>query len=106
MYDRWRFINTSLAQRGISTSLTRLRSEVILTGRQRVDITCYNAILYLLNTENLPEGTRLFSDENMYEIEEFRNPENLEEFSGLLTITLPKPADYDTRIDFIQLLKK
>lgn len=106
MYDRWSFINTSLAQRGISTSLTRFRSEVILLGNQRLDLSCYNSILYLLNTENLPEGTRLFSDENMYEIEEFRNPDNLEEFTGLLTITLPKPADRDLRIDFIQLLKK
>lgn len=105
MYERWSIINTLLAGRGISTSLTRWRSEVILRGNQQLNISAYNSILYLLNTENLPVGTRLYSDENMYDFTSDFKTETLEEFSGLLTITLPEVATEDIRIVFLQIYK-
>lgn len=106
MHERWSTINTLLAGRGISTSLTRWRSEVILRGTTRLDLSCYNSILFLLQTENLPVGTRLYSDVNMYEFTSDPKTETYEEFSGLVTITLPEPATKDIRIDFLQIHRK
>jgi len=103
MLDRWGYVRTTLQQRGISTSLYRFRQHTLPTGTTRADIPCYNEVLFLLNAHALPLGTRLYSDSNGVDILG-GEADSMEEFSGLLTVSLPQALDRPLAIEFLQTL--
>jgi hypothetical protein len=102
--DRWGYIEETLRQRRITPSLARFRQEVIASGARRLDVSCYNQILFLLNAERMPEGTRFVSDHNVFDVLMAVTHDSMEEFSGLLSITLPAPATRTLNIEFVQIL--
>lgn len=104
MLDRWGYIEETLRQRRITPSLARFRQEVIPSGARRLEVACYNQILFLLNAERMPEGTRFVSDRNAFDVLTAAGTDSMEEFSGLLSVTLPAPATRALNIEFIQIL--
>jgi hypothetical protein len=105
MLDRWHYIQSTLGQRGISSSLARFRQATIPARASRLDLPCYNEILFLLNAEQLPPGTRFFSDQNMFDVPAQYSADSMEEFSGLLTVTLPQSLSHPLTIEFLQIFR-
>jgi hypothetical protein len=106
MLDRWSFITTTLAQREIRFSLARFRQETIPVGVNRTEISAYNEILFLLNAEKMPAGTRFLSDTNMFEVEQSATSDSMEEFGGLLTVIFPSPIARPISIEFLQIIRQ
>lgn len=105
MLDRWSFITTTLAQREIRFSLARFRQETIPVGVNRTEISAYNEILFLLNAEKMPVGTRFLSDTNIFDVEQAVSTDSMEEFGGLLTVIFPAQITKPLSIEFLQIIK-
>lgn len=105
MLDRWHFITTTLAQREIPFSLARFRQETIPSGVSRLEIDAYNEILFLLNAEKMPLGTRFISDTNMFDVEQAVTTDSMEEFGGLLTVIFPALTTKPISLEFLQIIR-
>ena len=105
MLDRWTFITTTLAQRELHFSLARFRRETVNPGVNRTEISAYNEILFLLNAEKMPVGTRFLSDTNIFDVEQAVSTDSMEEFGGLLTVIFPVQITKPLSIEFLQIIK-
>ncbi len=104
MLDRWTFITTTLAQRELHFSLARFRRETVNPGVNRTEISAYNEILFLLNAEKMPVGTRFLSDINIFDVEQAVSTDSMEEFGGLLTVIFPAQITKPLSIEFLQII--
>lgn len=105
MLDPITYIKEQLAQRQITLELHQFRKVVTSPGTRRYEVPAYNELLFLTNAAQLPIGTRIVSDTNIIEIgPEHALSEALEEFSGLVAITLPAHLTSYPIIEFIQIL--
>ncbi|MFN7325604.1 MAG: hypothetical protein ACK5SQ_03390 [Chitinophagales bacterium] len=105
MLDRWTFITTTLAQREIPFSLARFRQQTVPAGVDQIDIPAYNEILFLLNAEKMPLGTRFVSDTNMFDVEHATSTDSMEEFGGLLKVYFPATTTKTFSIEFLQIIR-
>jgi hypothetical protein len=105
MLDRWTFITPTLAQRELHFSLARFRRETVNPGVNRTEISAYNEILFLLNAEKMPVGTRFLSDTNIFDVEQAVSTDSMEEFGGLLTVIFPAQITKPLSIEFLQIIK-
>ena len=105
MLDPITYIKEQLAQREITLELHQFRKVVTSPDARRYEVPAYNELLFLTNAAQLPIGTRIVSDTNIIEIgPEHALSEALEEFSGLVAITLPAQLTSYPVIEFIQIL--
>jgi hypothetical protein len=105
MLDPITYIKEQLAQREISIELHQFKKVVTHAGASRYEVPAYNELLFLTNAAQLPVGTRIVSDTNIIQIgPEHAQSEALEEFSGLVAITIPAHIASYPVIEFIQIL--
>jgi hypothetical protein len=105
MLDPITYIKEQLAQREISIELHQFKKVVTHLGVSRYEVPAYNELLFLTNAAQLPVGTRIVSDTNIIQIgPEHAQSEALEEFSGLVAITIPAHVASYPVIEFIQIL--
>ncbi len=105
MLDPITYIKEQLAQREIPIELHKFKKVVTHDGLNRYEVPAYNELLFLTNAAQLPIGTRIVSDTNIIQIgPEHAQSEALEEFSGLVAITIPAHIASYPVIEFIQIL--
>jgi hypothetical protein len=107
MFDHLNHIQQQFKQRENKIELQGFKSVYTRPGQLQYHIEAYNEYLLLTNSRVLPIGTRILSDTNSMEIKSgHRRIEALEEFSGLVSIELPRGTTYFPIIEFIQIVKE
>jgi hypothetical protein len=107
MYDHLNHVQQQFKQREINIELQGFKTVTTQPGVLQYQIEAYNEYLLLTNSRVLPIGTRILSDTNSVEISSGqRRTEGLEEFSGLVSIELPRETTYFPIIEFIQIVKE
>ena len=107
MFDHLTHVQQQFKQREIKIELQGFKSVITKPGQFQYHIEAYNEYLLLTNIAVLPIGTRILSDTNSIEIQKgHRRIEAIEEFSGLVSIELPRNKSYFPIIEFIQIVKE
>ena len=107
MFAHLNHLQQQFKQREIKIELQGFKSVYTRPGQLQYHIEAYNEYLLLTNSRVLPIGTRILSDTNSMEIKSgHRRIEALEEFSGLVSIELPRGTTYFPIIEFIQIVKE
>jgi hypothetical protein len=107
MYDHLVFIQQQLKQRNIDASLQQFYRVELPAGATHQQFYAYNQLLYLTNPQKLPVGTLIHSDCRVRRIPaDIKMLEGIEDYSGTITIELPKPLKYSKTIEFIQIVIK